>query len=140
MEHGETKTVQEEQPDETQLVTLLAMGATIRRAARLCGMSVTTVWRRRQSQEFRELIRAARRDLIDQTTGRLSKHSVYASDRLRKLAASENETVAGSATRAILEQAQNYYRLNHLEDEVTEIRAFLESKFGDLGLAQGGAK
>ena len=57
---------------EDALLLALACGASVDQAARQCGLSIRTVYRRLAGADFRQQLQALRADLVQRTAGALT--------------------------------------------------------------------
>ncbi|MCX6027658.1 MAG: hypothetical protein NTY23_15665, partial [Chloroflexi bacterium] len=96
-------------------------------AAKACGISKTTVCRRMQDEDFKRAFRAARRQLVEATIGRLQRVSEEAVATLRAALRCRAPSVRVSAARTILDFSLRGVELMDLEDRV----AALEQRFAD---------
>lgn len=86
-----------------RLIAALASGRTYQQSADEAGVSLRTVNRRMSDPEFRELVRAARSQLLDAATGRLAHAATAAVDALSDLAENaESEVARVSAAKALV--------------------------------------
>lgn len=87
----------------TTLITALAGGATVRAAANAAGLSERTVYRRLESEPFREEVASARIEMIARATSLLAGSACKAAATLRKLLTAESETVRRLAAVSIID-------------------------------------
>lgn len=122
---------------EEPLLLALACGATVEAAARQCGLSERTVYRRLRDPAFQARLKQVRTDLVRRSAGLLSAASGEA---VRTLLALMKDTAPPAtrlgAARAVLELGIKVRELAELEAEVRE----LEEKVNALEAGHGGGR
>jgi hypothetical protein len=101
-----------------QLIAALLSEATYEKAARAARLSKATVLRRLRDPEFRSAYRAARRDLLDATLGRLQRASTEAVQTLQSALRCGVPSVRVTAARSILDYALRVGELMDLEERI----------------------
>jgi DNA-binding LacI/PurR family transcriptional regulator len=109
------------QRDDARLLIALASGATIKRAAELGGVSVATVMRRLEEEEFRRELARVRSEMIDRAVAKLASSLSAASTTLRTLLGASSETVRLGAARAIHELHCRWRESVELEERLSEL-------------------
>lgn len=105
------------------LIESLARGCSHARAAKESGVSVRTVQRRLEKQDFRDQVKTMRRTLTEQATGRLAASSRRMVDILVKLATSaKSEIVRAKCAMAVLEICRRYDEHFELVEDVRELQ------------------
>lgn len=118
--HGDKAERQQE-----QLIAALLTSPNYAAAAKACGISKATVCRRMQDEQFKRAFRAARRDVVEATIGRLQQVSAEAVSTLRTALKCKAPNVRVSAARTILDFSLRAVELMDLEDRI----AALEEQF-----------
>ena len=122
---------------EEPLLLALACGATVEAAARQCGLSERTIYRRLRDPAFQARLKQVRTDLVRRSAGLLSAASGEA---VRTLLALMKDTAPPAtrlgAARAVLELGIKVRELAELEAEVRE----LEEKVNALEAGDGGGR
>jgi hypothetical protein len=117
--------------NEDALLLALACGATVEAAARQCGLSDRTVYRRLKDPEFRSRLQSVRADMVQRAAGMLT---AAAGEAVRTLLALQKESappaVRLGAARAVLE-------LGLKIREVVELEARIAALEAQAGLAGG---
>jgi hypothetical protein len=111
--------------DDGRLLVALASGATIKRAAKVAGVSVATVMRRMDEEDFRRELARLRSEMVDRAIGRLAASMAAASTTLRRLLRASSETVRLGASRAIVELYVRAKEAGELEERLSELEALL---------------
>jgi transposase-like protein len=106
----------------------LAAGASVREAARDCGVGARTVHRWLTDPAFQQRVAELRAQMLDRAVGRLAGATCQATEVLRGLLNSDDERKALSAARAILESAIKFREALELAQKVDEIRSILKAK------------
>lgn len=86
------------------LALALARGDTIADAARACGVSESTVSRRKKTPEFVALVEQIREGMTDQVVGVLAAGGAEAARKLISLTSSADERVALEAAKAVVDR------------------------------------
>ena len=100
------------------LIAALLTEPTYEKAARAAKISKATVLRRMRDPEFRSAYRAARRDLLEATLGRLQRASTEAVQTLQAALGCRVPSVRVTAARSILDYALRVGELMDLEERV----------------------
>lgn len=107
---------------EDPLLLALACGATVEAAARQCGLSDRTVYRRLQDPEFKKKLENVRSDMIQRSAGMLT---AAAGEAVRTLLSLQKEAIPAAvrlgAARAILEIGIKLRQMAELEQRLTEL-------------------
>ena len=123
---------QPRQKAEDALLLALACGASVDQAARQCGLSVRTVYRRLAETDFRRRLQALRGDMVSRTAGTLTAAATEAVRTLLELLkSSASDAVQLGAARAVLEMGMKVREAADLEERL----AALEEQ---LGVAEAG--
>lgn len=109
----------------TALVIALASGEPWSTAARLGGVSESTLARRMRQPDFRAEVSTARAVLVESALGRLAAAACRAVDALDASLDAEHPAVRVSAARAILENLARLRADVEIEQRVTELEARL---------------
>lgn len=106
-----------------QAISALLTSPTVKAAAECCGVSVATLQRWQQLPEFSTAYRLARRRVIDQATGQLTRASVDAVAVLSEVMHGEAQpgAVRVSAAKAVLDYAYKSYELEELVARVAAL-------------------
>jgi hypothetical protein len=111
---------------DSTLLLALACGATVEAAARQCGLSERTVYRRLAKPEFRQRIQALRADMVQRASGALT---AAATEAVRTLLALQKDSVAAAvrlgAARAILEIGIKMREVADLEGRIAALEEML---------------
>jgi hypothetical protein len=111
---------------EDALLLALACGAAVEAAARQCGLSERTVYRRLREPDFRRRLQELRADMVQRTAGALT---AAATEAVRTLLALQKETAPAAvrlgAARAILELGVKMRETAELMDRVAALEAQL---------------
>lgn len=105
------------------LVAALAVGMTVRDAARAAGLSERTAHRRLEDPGFRRTVADARARLIESACGQLAEASTAAVSTLRALLDAEGENVRLGAARAVLELGAKLRESVELEQRIAALEA-----------------
>ena len=105
------------------LIIALASGAKVDAAARVAGVSESTVFRRLRGPNFRAAVTTARSEFTTRALGKLAAASTAAASTLRSLLKAESETVRLSAARAILELGAKLRESVELEARILAVEA-----------------
>ena len=112
-----------------KLLLALACGATVDSAARECGVTPRTVYRRLTEPAFRQRLQRLRSDMVQRTAGTLTAASAEA---VRTLVELLKPTVAHhtrlGAARAVLESGVKLRELAELEERMTALEAQLQAQ------------
>jgi hypothetical protein len=115
---------------EDALLLALACGATVEAAARQCGISDRTVYRRLQDAAFRARLQAVRADMVQRTAGMLT---AAAGEAVKTLLVLQKETTPPAtrlgAARAVLELGMKVRETAELAERIAALEA-------QLGLAK----
>ena len=114
---------------EDKLLLTLACGATVDSAARECGLSPRTVYRRLQEPAFRRRLQALRADMVQRTSGALTAASGEAVRTLLELlkAGVAANTRLGAA-RAVLESGVKLRELAELEERMAALEEQVQAQ------------
>ncbi|MFO0804414.1 MAG: hypothetical protein U0791_14985 [Gemmataceae bacterium] len=108
--------------NEDPLLLALACGATVDAAARQCGLSDRTVYRRLQDDEFQKRLTEVRADMVQRSSSMLT---AAAGEAVRTLLAllkpPTSAAVRLGAARAILEVGLKIRQMVELEDRMSEL-------------------
>jgi hypothetical protein len=111
---------------EDALLLALACGATVEAAARQCGLSESTAYRRLREPDFRRRLQEMRADMVQRTAGALT---AAATEAVRTLLALQKESappaVRLGAARATLELGMKLREITELTDRVAVLEAQL---------------
>ena len=115
--------------NEDPLLLALACGATVEAAARQCGLSDRTVYRRLQDGEFKRRLEAVRADMVQRSAGMLT---AAAGEAVRTLLALQKESAPAAvrlgAARAVLELGVKLRQLVELEQRVAELEELVAGR------------
>jgi hypothetical protein len=107
---------------EDALLLALACGATAEGAARQCGLSERTVYRRLAEPEFRRQLQRVRADMVQRTAGALTAAATESVRTLLELQKpSSPPSVRLGAARAILEIGLKLREVSELEERLAEL-------------------
>lgn len=109
-----------------QIVLALARGESVRRSARLAGVSERTVRRRLEDLEFRKSVRDARADSVERASSQMSHAMTEAVLTLRHLLTAGSDSVRLGAARSILEIGCRLREVVELDDRLTQLEQSLE--------------
>ena len=114
---------------EDKLLLALACGATVESAARECGISARTVYRRLTDPRFRRRLQALRGDMVQRTAGTLTAASSEAVRTLLELL----KPAVGSharlgAARAVLESGVKLRELAEFEERLAALEEQMQAK------------
>ena len=119
-------------PDRDELLALhVASGETVTKAARLAGMSRSTAKRRLQDRDFRQRVREARSELLEESAAALAGASREAVVCLRSLLTAEGEGVRLGAAKAILETSIRYRDAIELESRIAALEEQIRGNHAD---------
>ncbi len=108
--------------NEDPLLLALACGATVEAAARQCGLSDRTVYRRLQDPEFQKKLENVRADMIQRSAGMLT---AAAGEAVRTLLALQKDSIPAAvrlgAARAVLEVGMKLRQMVELEQRLAEL-------------------
>ncbi len=91
------------QKGDSELITALASGSTVRDAAKSAGVAERTVYRRLQDAEFRSHVQEARKVMFERALGAVASAGVSAAQKLKALLNANSENVQFGTSRALLE-------------------------------------
>lgn len=96
---------------------------TIRAAGEASGVSETTLWRWLQLSEFQRRYRAARRQIVESSIGRLQKSCDDAVHALRMIITDQSAPAAArvAASRVVLEQSLRALELEDLTERIERL-------------------
>jgi hypothetical protein len=114
--HGEKQS----RTEDRAILALLAE-PTLERAAKKCGIGVTTLWRWLQEPEFQRHYREARRAVFEGTLLRLQSIAGEAVETLQRNLGSKNPSVEVRAALGILDQAAKAVELYELQQRVAQL-------------------
>jgi hypothetical protein len=118
------------------LVTHLAAGVSPAGAAKLVGVSESTVFRRLANPAFRQRVETARSDFWDRALGVMSKGAAESAIVLRKLLRSDDGRIKLQAAKVLLEQGMKVREVLDLTRQMEE----LEQQVEELTRGKGTAK
>lgn len=125
--------------NEDPLLLALACGATVEAAARQCGLSDRTVYRRLKDAEFRRRLEEVRGDMVRRSAGMLT---AAAGEAVRTLLALQKESAPAAvrlgAARAVLEIGMKLRQVAELEVRMTELEELVAGREQAGGHAWGG--
>ena len=114
---------------EVPLLQALACGATVEAAARQCGLSDRTVYRRLQDLEFKKRLEKVRTDMIQRSAGMLT---AAAGEAVRTLLSLQKDAIPAAvrlgAARAILEVGMKIRQVVELEQRLAELEELVASQ------------
>jgi hypothetical protein len=111
---------------EDALLLALACGASVDQAARQCGLSVRTVYRRLAEADFRRRLQALRADLVQRTAGALTAAATEAVRTLLELQKpSAPPAVRLGAARSVLELGLKLREAADLEERLAALEESL---------------
>lgn len=110
------------------LLLALSRGCTVAEAAAESGVSVRTAWRRLTEPEFRRRVEETRRALVQQAARRLADRMSQATDCLAVLMASNNDSIALGAAKAVLEFGLRTHETQALDERLTAIEEALADR------------
>jgi hypothetical protein len=113
--------------DET-LILALAAGKSVPEAAKTCGVSERTVYRRLDDPAIRKKIQTLRTEMLTQTLGRMVDGMTDAADVLRTLLNAKSESVALGACRAMLELGVRLRDSIEMEERLTAVESRLAER------------
>ena len=115
---------------EDALLLALACGASVDQAARQCGLSSRTVYRRLAEADFRRRLQALRGDMVSRTAGTLTAAAGEAVRTLLELLKRPTtDAVRLGAARAVLELGMKVREVTDLQDQLAE----MEQRVGMVG-------
>lgn len=107
---------------EDPLLLALACGATVEAAARQCGLSDRTVYRRLQDPEFKRKLENVRADMTQRSAGMLT---AAAGEAVRTLLSLQKDAIPAAvrlgAARAVLEIGIKLRQMVEIEQRLTEL-------------------
>ena len=107
---------------EEALLQVLACGASVDQAARQCGLSSRTIYRRLAEADFRRRLQALRGDMVSRTAGTLTAAASEAVRTLLELLRnSASDAVRLGAARAILEIGMKVRDAADLEERLAAL-------------------
>ena len=114
---------QRKKADDTLLLAL-ACGATVDHAARQCGLTPRTVYRRLENPDFKQRLQQVRADMVQRTAGMLT---AAGGEAVKTLLALQKETVPPAtrlgAARAVLELGLKVRDAAELEQRLAALEA-----------------
>jgi len=102
-------------------VAALLLAPSVEQAAKRAGLSRATLCRWMREPDFQVALRAARREVVDATIGRLQAVTTEAVTALRKALTCQAPSVRVSAARAILEFSFRSVELMDLEERIAAL-------------------
>jgi hypothetical protein len=114
--HGEKQS----RIEDRAILSLLAE-PTLERAAKKCGIGVTTLWRWLQEPEFQRRYREARRTVFEGSLLRLQAIAGEAVETLHRNLRSKNPSVEVRAALGVLDQAGKAAELYELQQRVAQL-------------------
>lgn len=124
--HGEKLSRKQE-----QAIAALLTYPTIEQAAKAVGVGETTLWRWLQDEDFQELYRQAKREVVSQAITRLQQASCEAVEALREIINNAEAPAHArvSAAKAVLEAAQKGVENEDLAQRIKALeRALLKER------------
>ncbi len=120
-------------PKQEQALLALLAEPTIRAAGVASGVSETTLWRWLQLSEFQRRYRAARRQIVESSIGRLQKSCDDAVHALRMIIRDQSAPAAArvAASRVVLEQSLRALELEDLTERIERLEERLARE--DIG-------
>jgi hypothetical protein len=114
---------------EDKLLLALACGATVESAARECGISSRTVFRRLNEPAFRRRLQALRTDMVQRTAGTLTAASAEAVRTLVELLKPKvADTTRLVAAKAVLESGVKLRELAELEERLAALEEQMQAQ------------
>ena len=113
---------------EDSLLLALACGATLDAAARQCGVSERTIYRRLEDPKFKKRLERVRADMVGRTSGMLTAAGCEAIRTLLTLQKDSTPTVRLGAARTILEIGLKMRQMVDLEQRMAELEAMVASQ------------
>ncbi|MHB1423626.1 MAG: hypothetical protein ACYC3I_10620 [Gemmataceae bacterium] len=110
------------------LMLALAIGSSIRDAARAAGIGERTATRRMADADFRRGVADLRSEMVSRALGRMADGMADAADRLRQLLAANSEAVQLGACRALLELGVKLRESVELEQRLDALEEHLQHK------------
>jgi transposase-like protein len=122
--------------NEDALLLALACGATVEAAARQCGLTDRTIYRRLSEPAFKDRLQALRTDMVARAAGMLTAAAGEAVRTLLQLQKEAPATVRLGAARAVLELGMKLREVADLEARMAALEARLaeQDKPGPHGL------
>lgn len=115
--------------NEDPLLLALACGATVEAAARQCGLSDRTVYRRLEDPEFKKRLDKVRADMVERSSAMLT---AAAGEAVRTLLALQKDSTPAAvrlgAARAILEVGIKVRQMVELEQRMAELEAMVATQ------------
>ena len=108
-----------------QLVIALAGGLSVREAAQDTGVSLRTVYRHLQDEDFRSRVQSVRSTMFEQTLSTLASTGVTAAQTLRDLLQAESESVRLGAARSVLELGGRLRESVEIEERLSNLERIL---------------
>lgn len=108
---------------EDAVLLALACGASVEQAARQCGLSPRTVYRRVAEPEFRQRVQALRGDMASRTAGTLTAAATEAVRTLLELlkGSASSSSVRLGAARAVLEIGLKVREVTDFEERLSAL-------------------
>jgi len=113
---------------EDSLLLALACGATLDAAARQCGVSERTIYRRLEDPKFKKRLERVRADMVGRTSGMLTAAGCEAIRTLLTLQKDSTPTVRLGAARTTLEIGLKMRQMVDLEQRMAELEAMVASQ------------
>jgi hypothetical protein len=114
---------------EDKLLLALACGATVESAARECGVSARTVYRRLNEPAFRQRLQRLRSDMVQRTAGTLTAASAEAVRTLVELLKPKvADTTRLGAAKAVLESGVKLRELAELEERLAALEEQMQAQ------------
>ncbi len=119
-------------PKQEQAIIALLSEHTIKAAGKAAGVSETSLWRWLQLPEFQRRYRAARRQVVESSIGRLQQGCDDAVTVLRLIARDTRAPASSrvAAARTIIEQSLRAIELEDLTERIERLEKTLEQKAG----------
>lgn len=114
---------------EDALLLALACGASVEQAARQCGLSTRTVYRRLADPDFCRRLQKLRGEMVSRTAGTLTAAATEAVRTLLELMKSPaSGSVRLGAARAVLELGMKIREIADLEERLARVEEYMGSK------------
>jgi hypothetical protein len=119
-------------PKQEQAILALLNHPTTKAAGAACGTSETTLWRWLQLPDFQQRYRAARRQLVESSIGRLQQACGDAVETLASISRNEKEPASSrvAAAKTIIEQSLRAVELEDLAERIERLEQLQEAGKG----------
>jgi len=114
--------------NEESLLLALACGATVESAARQCGLSDRTVYRRLEDAAFKKRLERVRADMVGRSAGMLTAAGGESVRTLMALQKDSTPAVRLGAARTILEMGLKIRQMVDLEQRLEELEELLAAQ------------